>query len=153
MDAVAYTDAAVIEFVNKNFIPIRIPASDSELAPRFLIKWTPTLLILDKEGIAHDKNVGFFWPQELISCLLLGMGKTYFDKPDRTKAIACFEQIPTSYPRSSQAPEAIYLSGVAQYIEGHDVANLIEIYDRLKSGYPDSQWLMRADPYRLLKKK
>ncbi|OPY90887.1 MAG: hypothetical protein A4E72_00405 [Syntrophus sp. PtaU1.Bin208] len=153
MDAVAYIDAAVIEFVNKNLIPIRIPADDPLLAPRFLIKWTPTLLILDKEGVAHDKNVGFFWPQELIPCLLLGMGKTHFDQPDRTTACSCFEQIINSYPSSSQAPEAIYLSGVARYIEGHDVASLIEIYDRLKSDYPDSQWLMRAYPYRLLKKK
>ncbi len=153
MDAVAYPDAAVIEFVNKNLIPIRVPADDPLLAPRHLVKWTPTTLILDREGVVHDKNVGFFWPQELIPCLLLGMGKTYFDQPDRTKALSCFEQILTSYPSSSQAPEAIYLSGVVRYIEGHDATNLIEIYDRLKSEYPDSQWLMRADPYRLLKKK
>jgi len=152
MDAVAYPDVAVIEFVNKNLIALRIPADDPELAPRFCIKWTPTLLILDKEGVAHDRNVGFFWPQELIPALLLGMGKTYFNQPDRTKAISCFEQIATSYPTSCQAPEALYLLGVARYIESRDVANLIAIYDRLKAEYPESHWLMRADPYRLLKK-
>jgi hypothetical protein len=33
-----------------------------------------------------------------------------------------------------------------------DVSNLIGIYDRLPGDHPDSQWLMRAEPYRLLKK-
>jgi hypothetical protein len=32
------------------------------------------------------------------------------------------------------------------------VTNLIGIYDRLAADYPDSLWLTRADPYRLLKK-
>ena len=50
------------------------------------------------------------------------------------------------------APEAVYLDGVSRYIETHEVANLIGIYDRLKAEYPDSPWLTRADPYRLLKK-
>lgn len=152
MDAVAYPDAAVSEFIRANLIPVRIQADDLEVAPRFLIKWTPSLLVLDKQGVKHHKTVGFFWPQELIPSLLLGMGRTYFDQPDRPKAISYFEQIIASYPRSFQAPEAVYFRGVSRYIETHDAANLIAIYDHLKSEYPESEWSMRANPYRLLKK-
>jgi tetratricopeptide (TPR) repeat protein len=151
MDAVAYPDAAVIEFITKNLIPIRVPANDHALAPKFRIKWTPSLLILDKQGIEHNRTVGFFWPQELIPSLLLGMGKACFNQPDRPKAISYFEEIITSYPKCFQAPEAIYLKGVSRFIVGHDVADLIGIYDHLKSEYPNSEWCMRADPYRLLK--
>jgi len=79
------------------------------------------------------------------------MGKAYFDQSDRPKAIPYFEQIISDYPKCFQAPEALYLKGVSGYIEGHDVADLIGIYDHLKSEYPSSEWSMRADPYRLLK--
>jgi len=152
MDAVAYPNLAVISFINANLIPVRIPANDPELGPRFRVKWTPTLLILDAEGVEHYRTLGFYPPEELIPSLLMGIGKTRFNLPDRPAACDCFENILTGYPASSLAPEAVYLNGVSRYIETHDVANLIGIYDRLAAEYPDSPWLTRADPYRFLKK-
>ena len=46
----------------------------------------------------------------------------------------------------------IFVNGISNFIQGHDVSHLIAIYDRLAADYPDSPWLTRADPYRLLKK-
>lgn len=152
MNAVAFPDPAVVDFVTNNLIPLRIPADDPELGPRFKVKWTPTLLILDADGIEHYRTLGFYPPDELIPALLMGMGKASFNRPDRSAACAYFEQIRASYPASSLAPEAVYLYGVSRYIETHDAANLIGIFDRLAADYPDSPWLTRADPYRLLKK-
>lgn len=152
MDAVAYPDPAVISFINDNLIPLRIPADHPELGPRYKVKWTPTLLILDADGVEHYRTLGFYPPQDLIPSLLLGMGKAKFNLPDRPAACNCFEKILKEYPASSLAPEAIYLNGVSRFIEGHDIDHLIGIYDRLKADYPDSPWLTRADPYRLLKK-
>jgi hypothetical protein len=152
MNAVAFPDPAVIEFVNNNLISVRIPADDPELGPRFKVKWTPTLLILDADGVEHYRTLGFYPPEELIPSLLLGIGKARFNEPDRPAACDCFGKILKNYPTSSLAPEAVYLNGVSRYIETHDVANLIGIYDRLAVEYPESTWLTRADPYRLLKK-
>jgi hypothetical protein len=152
MNAVAFPDPAVIEFVNNSLIPVRIPADDPELGPRYKVKWTPTLLILDAEGVEHYRTLGFYPPEELIPSLLLGIGKARFNEPDRPAACDCFGKILNDYPASSLAPEAVYLNGVSRYIETHDVANLIGIYDRLAAEYPESPWLTRADPYRLLKK-
>lgn len=151
MNAVAFPDPAVIEFVNNNLIPVRIPADDPELGPRYKVKWTPTLLTLDAEGVEHYRTLGFYPPVELIPSLLLGIGKARFNEPDRPAACDCFGKILNNYPASSLAPEAVYLNGVSRYIETHDVANLIGIYDRLAAEYPASTWLTRADPYRLLK--
>jgi len=151
MDAVAYPEPAVIEFVNTNLIPLRIPAEDHELAVEYRIKWTPSLLILDEKGAEHYRTLGFFWPQELIPSLLLGMGKAYFNKPDRVKAASCFGRIIEEFPKSFQTPEAIYMKGVSDYIATKDVGNLIGVYDRLASEHPDSQWTMRANPYSFLK--
>jgi len=152
MDAVAYIDPAVITFINNSLIPLRLPASDKSLGSRYRIKWTPTLLVLDSEGVEHSRTLGFYPPDELIPSLLLGMGKANFNLPDRAAACNCFERIMTDYSLSSQAPEAVYLNGVSRYIETREVANLIDIYEHLADEYPDSPWLIRADPYRLLRK-
>jgi hypothetical protein len=152
MDAVAYPEPSIINFVNNNLVALRIPSDDKILGPRFKIKWTPTLIVLDGDGIEHYRTLGFFSPQELIPSLLLGMGKACFNKPDRPKAASFFERIIKEYPKSFQTPEAIYLQGVSRFIETHDVNNLIGIYDRLAAEHLNSEWLMRADPYRLLKK-
>lgn len=152
MNAVAFPDPAVVDFVTNHLIPVRVPADDPILGPRYKVKWTPTLLILDAEGVEHYRSLGFYPPEELIPSLLLGMGKAKFNLPDRPAACSCFEKILANYPASSLAPEAVYLNGVSRYIETRDVDNLIGIYDRLAADYPDSPWFTRADPYRLLKK-
>ncbi|HBG05495.1 MAG: hypothetical protein A2075_21075 [Geobacteraceae bacterium GWC2_58_44] len=151
MDAVAYINPAVIGFINENLIPVRLQASDPVFGPKFKVKWTPTLLLLDAEGTEHYRTLGFYPPQELIPSLLLGMGKAKFDQPDRPAACGYFEQILADHATSTLAPEAVYLNGVSRYIETHDVKSLIGIYDRLLDDYPNSPWLTRADPYRFLK--
>ena len=152
MDAVAYIDPKVITFVSETLVPLRLPASDPVLGSRYKVKWTPTLLILDADGTEQHRTLGFYPPDDLIPSLLLGMGKAKFNQPNRPAACSCFEQLVSEYPQSSLAPEAIYLNGVSQYIETHEVINLIGIYDCLAADYPDSPWLTRADPYRFLKK-
>jgi len=151
MNAVAFPDSEVVDFVSSKLIPVRVPADDPKLAPRYKIKWTPTLLILDAEGVEHYRSLGFYPPKDLIPSLLMGMGMAKYNLPDRPAACRLFEQILAQYPAASLAPEAVYLIGVSRYIETHDINNLIGIYDRLAAESPDSPWLTRADPYRLLK--
>jgi len=151
MDAVAYIDPAVIEFITENLIPIRILASDSYLGPKFKIKWTPTLLVLDASGTEHYRTLGFYPPKDLIPSLLLGMGKAMFDQPESKGAADYFERLVAEFPNSALAPEALYLNGVCRFLENHDISHLIGIYDRLAADYADSPWLTRADPYKLLK--
>jgi len=152
MDAVAFVDSAVISFVKDNFVPVRVMAGDSILGKQFNINWTPSLLILDAKGTENYRTLGFYPPQDLIPSLLLGKGKVFFNQANHPAAIDCFNLIIADYPDNSLAPEAVYMNGVANYIQTHDVNHLIEIYNRLEKGYPDSPWFTRADPYRLLKK-
>ena len=152
MDAVAYIDSAVTSFITENLVPVRIMADDKVLGPRFGIKWTPSLLVLDSDGIEHYRTLGFYPPEDLIPSLLLGMGKAFFNQANRPVAVGCFKRIIAEYPKNSLAPEAIYMNGVSTFIQGHEVSHLVAIYDRLAAEYPDSPWLTRADPYRLLKK-
>ena len=85
MDAVTYPDKKVSDFIKKNLIALRIPADTKPYCADFNITWTPTLIVLDKDGKEHHRSVGFLSPEELIPALLLGMIKTRFEQQSTPK--------------------------------------------------------------------
>src|SRR4030067_2377290 len=115
MDAVTYPDERVIEFIQKNMIPLRVAFDAKPLSTDFNVKWTPTLITLDSNGKEHQRTVGFLAPDELIPSLLLGIAKTHFDLNELNEALTHLKRILSYYPKSSAAPEAIYLNGVCLY--------------------------------------
>jgi thioredoxin-related protein len=149
MGAVTYPDQSVAEFVMDRMVPIQVLA-DSQLADDFKVKWTPTIAVLDYYGKEHNRTVGFFPPNEFIPSLLLGIGKIDFDTDQFNDAIIQFDRLLADYARSRAAPEAVYLRGVSRFKTSHNSAHLKEIYERLKAGYPESEWTQRAEPYSLL---
>jgi len=150
MDAVSYPQPSVIDFISKHLVPLQIAADNKELGSRYGAKWTPLLLLLDASGKEHYRTLGFFAPEELIPSLLLGMAKASFDRAERPAAIQHCERILQEFPKSGSAPEAIYLKGVAGYIETHEVNHLKELHKTLQRDFPASTWAMRASPYGLL---
>lgn len=150
MDAVTYPDRKVSDFVMEALIPLRIPADAEPLATDFTLRWTPTLIILDTNGKEHSRTVGFIAPEEFIPTILLGIVKTYFDLRQFDPAIQALEKIINSYQQSFAAPEAIYYRAVCVYKTVHDVGGLKKAYERLAKEYPQSEWVKRAAPYRLL---
>lgn len=149
MGAVTYPDQKVAEFVTQMMVPLQVLA-DKPLAEEFKVKWTPTIIVLDYYGKEHHRTVGFFPPEEFIPNLLLGMGKVDFDTDQFGAAIQHFDKLLAEYPKSGAAPEAIYLRGVSGYKNTHDAKPLKDAYEKLKAGYPQSEWTMRAQPYSLL---
>jgi hypothetical protein len=149
MGAVTYPDKRVAEFITARMVPIQV-LSDHPLASEFNIRWTPTIIVLDYYGKEHQRTVGFMPPEEFIPSLMLGMGKIDFETGQYEAAIRHFDTVVSDYPGSFAAPEAIYLRGVSGYYRSHEAAPLKEAYERLKSGYPASEWVKRAEPYSLL---
>ena len=149
MGAVTYPNAEVIEFVGKNLIPLQV-ASDAPLAKEFNLQWTPTLIVLDTDGKEHHRAIGFLPPEDLIPMLVLGIGKSSFDRQQFAEAISTLEKLLAQYPKSDAAPEAVYLLGVARYKHTHDPKPLKQAYELLSSQYATSEWTKRASPYRLL---
>lgn len=149
MDAVTYPDNNVVDIIDQNVIPLRIP-SDDPLAAEFNIKWTPTLITLDPQGKEHHRTLGFLSPEELIASVLLGVGKSAFETGKFEAAVASFDKIITGHPKSGSTPEAIFLRGVALFKASHDPKPLKAAYEKLAAEYPDSEWTGRAYPYRLI---
>jgi tetratricopeptide (TPR) repeat protein len=150
MDAVTYPNEAVAEFIMTNLIPLRIQFDAQPYATDFSLKWTPTLITLDTNGIEHHRTVGFLAPEELIASLLLGMGKSCFELGKFEEAISFFNKVIDGHPKSHSTPEAIYLRGVATYKSTNDAKPLRMAYDKLKAEYASSEWTMRAQPYSLI---
>ena len=71
MDAVTYPTPTVIDFIQRTMVPLRIQSNNESLALKFKIKWTPTLIILDKDGNEHYRSVGFLRPEALLASLML----------------------------------------------------------------------------------
>lgn len=150
MDTVSYPNKNVTEFINNSVIPLRTRYDAQPLATDFNLKWTPTQIILDMEGKEHHRTVGFLSPEELIPSLLLGIAKVHFDLNIFKEALSNLEKILSGFPKSSSAPEAMYLKGVCLYKDTNNPKGLKEAYEQLQATYPESEWTKRAYPYRLL---
>ncbi len=150
MDAVTYPNEKVIEFIQKQMIPLRVAFDAKPLSTDFNVKWTPTLITLDAKGKEHQRTVGFLPPEELIPSLLLGIAKSYFNQERFNEALSHLDKLLADYPKSDAAPEAIYLRGVCRYKSTHDPKPLKGAYEQLQANYPSSEWTKRAYPYRLL---
>jgi tetratricopeptide (TPR) repeat protein len=150
MDAVTYPDQSVAKFIEENLIPLRVAFDHKPLAEDFKVKWTPTLITLDPDGMEHHRTVGFLGPEEVIASLMLGIGKSHFEREEFDKAISTFNSLLERFPKSDSAPEATFLRGVSMYKNTHDPKPLRASYDKLTAEYPDNEWTKRAYPYRLI---
>jgi hypothetical protein len=150
MDAVTYPDPAVIDFMNHSLVAVRLAYNAKPHADDFNVKWTPTLVSLDSGGKEHHRTVGFLQAEELIASLLLGFAKVHFDQDQFDQALTYLEKLLQDSPKSSSAPEAIFLRGVSLYKNTHDPKPLKHAYERLEAEYPGDEWTKRAYPYRLL---
>jgi tetratricopeptide (TPR) repeat protein len=150
MDAVTYPTEKVAEFIQGQLIPVRVAFNHEPLAKEFNVKWTPTLVTLDADGKEHHRTVGFLAPDEFVASQLLGAGKMSFDLESFDEAIANFNVLLETYPKSEYAAEAIFFRGVALYKSSHNPKPLREAYDKLTGEYPNTEWTKRAYPYRLI---
>jgi len=150
MDSVTYPNDKVIEFVQEEVVPLRVPFDAKPLSDDFNVQWTPTLVILDSKGREHHRTTGFLPPEEFIPMVLVGIGKIQFDDGEFSKAISRMNKVLAEYPESDSAPEAVYYRGVSRYKDTEKPDPLKEAYEILRTQYASSPWAKKAAPYRLL---
>ncbi|MBI5571826.1 MAG: thioredoxin family protein [Desulfomonile tiedjei] len=78
----------------------------SALAAQFRVEATPTIVILDGDGIEHHRIVGFLPPEEFIPSLMLGIAKGDYAHRAFNRSLVMLDLILSSYPYSRPAPEA-----------------------------------------------
>ena len=150
MNTGPYSEQAVTEFVNGNFVPVRTECHwepPTELMRHFGVQWTPTFIVHDPEGAEHHRFVGYVPTDDLLAHLRLGRAKILYDSDRPGEAIPLFETVLSLHPGAGAAPEAAFLRGVAGFKSLHDPKELRRAYDLLTAKYPQSEWARRADPY------
>ena len=150
MDAVTYPDDKVIAYVRQNYIGLRIGSATEPYCVDFMVKWTPRIIVLDSYGLVHQSMVGFLPPEDFVPFLELGLAKTAFNHDRLEECKKHLEKILAEHPKSSSAPEAVFLQGVTTYKLTDKAEPLKDAYNTLREMYPQSEWVKRALPYRLL---
>lgn len=133
------------EFVSENFLPVKIHIKEQpKTFERFKAQWTPTLLILDPEGIERHRMEGFFPVEDFLAQLELGLAKLAFQKVQYQEAETHFRSACQTYPTSGAAPEACYWAGVSAYKATNKPESLAAAAKLLQEKYPDSEWTRKA---------
>jgi hypothetical protein len=115
-----------------------------------LVAWTPTIALVDMEGREHYRFTGFLTPSEMCARILLDGTKSalFLERFDMAKGH--LDALFADYQGTFAMPEAIYYSGVLNYLTTHDVKSLRQGLERLRKEFPESEWTMKAKPYELI---
>ena len=111
---------------------------------RFDVPWTPTVLILDSNGIERERNEGYFPNREFRARLEMGLARIAFMHKQWAEAERRYAEVVERYSNTIAAPEAIYWRGVSRYKATNDHAALSKIADELKEKYQGSVWTLKA---------
>jgi len=126
-------------------VPVRIKVREHpELMERFGANWTPTILVLDPDGVERHRIEGFLPADDFAAQLVLGLGHMAFARGDYAEAERRFDEELRDYPATDSAPEAQYWKGVARYKRTGNAAELTATYRAFQERYGNTPWAKKA---------
>jgi outer membrane protein assembly factor BamD (BamD/ComL family) len=108
------------------------------------VLWTPTVLILDSNGIERERNEGYLPNLEFRARLEMGLARIAFMHKQWAEAERRYDEVAERYSKTTAAPEAIYWRGVSRYKATNDHAVLSKIADELNQKYQESVWTLKS---------
>lgn len=111
---------------------------------RFGAQWTPTVLVIDPDGVERHRIEGFIPADEMAAQLLLGLGHVAFYAKQYADAGRRFREVLTAYPDSEAAPEAQYWAGVSSYKATKNADALAETARAFEQRYQGSIWAKKS---------
>ena len=111
---------------------------------RFDAVWTPTILVMDSEGMERFRIEGYLSKDEFRAHLEMGLARISFMDKKWADAGRQYSEIAERYPDAKVAPEAIYWKGVCRYKETNDHTALGQVAEELKAKYADSVWALKS---------
>ena len=144
-----WPDERVVRFVNENFIPARVHVKDDAEAFRrygdkYNAQWTPTILLLDSDGIEHHRIEGFLPNDDFLAQLMLGRAHMDFKQGKFAEAEKGFRDIVDKLPNTDAAPEAQYWAGVSRYKATNDATALKATAREFSTRYSETTWAKKA---------
>jgi hypothetical protein len=148
-----YPDERVVRLVTSQFLPIRVHVRDPDdvyarLSQRLNVQWTPTVLVLDEDGVERHRVEGYLPVEDFLAHLKLGLAKIAFQRGAFDEAERRFREVVEAHPQSEPAPEALYWAGVSVYKGKGDASALAETARTFMTRYKDSAWAKKASVWR-----
>ncbi len=119
------------------------PKEEREVARRFSLLWTPTLVFQHFRGAKLRENVGFLPPRELLGELGLARGLFAMRSARHADAEALFAETAHRLADTAAAPEALFWQGTTHFFRG-DKERMWQIWRELVGTYPTSPWALRT---------
>ena len=144
-----YSTDQVRSFITDHFVPLRVHVRENaeawrELSARYDVQWTPTILLVDADGIERHRIEGFLPVDDFMSQLALGEAHAAFKRKDYTTAEPLFRGVADRFGQSDAASEALYWAGVSKYRAVNDPRALADAAALLRERYPSSTWTTKA---------
>jgi thioredoxin-related protein len=111
---------------------------------RFGAVWTPTVLIMDYDGVERLRIEGYLPKEEFRAHLEMGLARVAFMGKKWADAERRYAEVVERYPDSKVAAEAVYWKGVSRYKQTNDHTVLGEVPEQLKEKYADTVWALKA---------
>jgi hypothetical protein len=132
-------------FINENFVAVEAHIKEHPAYfHRFDALWTPTILVLDSNGVERLRIEGYLPRDEFRAQLEMGLARVAFMQKQWADAERRYAQVVEHYPDSKVAPEALYWRGVSHYKRTNDHAVLGEMANTFAEKYQDSVWALKA---------
>jgi TolA-binding protein len=144
-----YADPRVVEFISKNFVPVRVhvreqAAEYKRLGERYAAQWTPTILVLDAEGEERHRIEGFLPAEDFLAQLQLALAQSAFKRGVFDEAERHFRAVVERYPNTEAAPEALYWAGVSRYKGTGEAAALADTAAQFRGRYQETSWAKKG---------
>jgi thioredoxin-related protein len=111
---------------------------------RFGAVWTPTVLVMDSDGVERLRIEGYLPREEFRAHLEMGLARVAFMSKKWADAERRYAEVVERYPDSKVAAEAVYWKGVSRYKQTNDHTVLGEVPEQLKEKYADTVWALKA---------
>jgi hypothetical protein len=144
-DATSYADARVLEFIERNCVPMRVCVRENRrLAEEYFVSWTPTVILADSDGRAHYDLVGHYPAEEFLAHLSLGVGKYHLNHRHYDEAAERLEEVAECFAGTEAGAEALYWLGVVRYQSQRSIIRQRATWQQLAIEYPTSKWTKRT---------
>ena len=148
-----WPDERVTSLVNRQFLPARLHVKDhaaefKRFGERYGAQWTPTILVLDPDGVERHRIEGFLPADDFLAQLGLGLGQLAFHGGRHADAERHFRVVLERHPASESAAEAQYWAGVSRYKATGDATALAETARAFEERYQTSSWAKKASVWK-----
>ena len=135
-------------FIQANFLPVESHIKEhAAWFHRFDVTWTPTVLILDRQGTERHRIEGYLPKDEFEAQLRMGLGRIAFKDKRWEDAARMYSEVVERFRDTSSAPEARYWRAVSRYKGSNDHSVLEQVARELRESAPESVWAKKATPW------